>query len=111
MTSASPTWPPGGDPPMTGFFTGDDGDDTQDLEQCGNCGREFPAEELRDDGYCSACAESAWTQECPECGSTAIVSETKDNPNKGTHAPGTITIWQCSNCGFTSGARHDWRWK
>lgn len=93
-------------------FLGDDDPDDVEVERCGNCGREVPAGELRDDGYCRSCGDSAWTQTCPRCGATAISAETRDNP-KGyhTHASGTITIWECEGCGFRSRFQHDWRWE
>lgn len=95
---------------MTALFSGDDtGDETG---QCGNCGRTVSTDELRGDGYCRRCGASSWTQNCPRCGSTAISSETRTNPRGyRTHAPGTITVWECDSCGFRSGYRHDWRWR
>lgn len=83
-----------------------------ETERCGNCGRAVAAEELRGDGYCRRCGASTARQRCPRCGSAAITAERKDNPRgTRTDAPGTVTIWECSGCGFRSGARHDWRWQ
>ena len=102
---------------MTGLFGGgedadDEPDDESEREQCSNCGRMVPEDEMRDDGYCKQCGDSKVEAKCPRCGATAITAEIKDNP-KGyeTHAPGTITIRECQGCGYRSGFRHDWKWK
>jgi len=99
---------------MTGLFDGDDSDEDADDEsrkkRCDICQELKEEAELDDDGLCQSC-RSASTQTCPRCRSTSITTERKDNPRPGTHAPGSFSIWECENCGFTSGARHDWRWK
>lgn len=98
---------------MSPLFGGSsDEESDRDKKRCTNCGRLKDVDDFWNDEVCNSCGKSAWTQKCPRCDSTSITSETKDNP-KGyeTHAPGTITIWECNECGFRSGFRHDWKWE